>query len=183
MIMAEEGFLVTTLPHTAAAGAPFHLSLFITHRLTPDGASGFVSDFPRVADWTALVGQSALTLTGHRAGGAVVTIPATMLTNVLQPDLWPRVFPGDLTVLPWQVPDHTATPWRTFAAHRMQAHALLMHAAAMAGSPTAAPSVSGNPLTRVLLSGLGLGQFESRLTVEDVLNPDLDRRITALLDG
>ena len=182
MIMAEEGFLVTTLPHTAAAGAPFHLSLFITHRLTPDGASGFVSDFPRVADWTTLVGQSTLTLTGHSAGGAVVTIPATMLTDVLQPDLWPRVFPSDLTVLPWQVPNHTATPWRTFAAHRMQAHALLMHAAAMAASPTAAPSVSGNPLTRVLLSGLGLGQFESRLSVEDVLNPDMDRHITALLD-
>jgi hypothetical protein len=182
MTMAEEGFLVTTLPHTAVAGAPFHLSLFITHRLTPDGASGFVSDFPRVADWTALVGRSGLTLTGHTAGGAVVTIPATMLTDVLQPDLWRRVFPGDLTVLPWQVPNHTATPWRTFAAHRMQAHALLMHAAAMAASPTAPPSVSGNPLTRSLLTGLGLGQREGRISIEDVLNPDLDDRVTRYLD-
>jgi hypothetical protein len=182
MIMAEESFLVTALPHSAAEAARFHVSLFITHRLTPDGASGVVSDFPNVADWTERVGKATLTLRGHSAGGAVVTIPATMLTDVLEPDLWPRVFPGDLTVLPWQVPNHTATPWRTFAANRMQSHALLMHAAAMVASPTALPSVSGNPLTRAIFAGLGLGQREGRFTVEDVLDPDWDNRVTAFLD-
>ena len=30
---------------------------------------------------------------------------------------------------PWRAPDHTAVPWRTFPAHRMQQHALFVHAA------------------------------------------------------
>ena len=36
--MATESYLVTALPYSASPGEKFHVSLFITHRLTPDGA-------------------------------------------------------------------------------------------------------------------------------------------------
>ncbi len=185
--MAEESFLLTALPHSAADGAPFHLSLFVTHRLTPDGpggpkAVGKVSDFPRVADWTGLLSTSTLTLTGRTAGGATVTLPATMLLDGLDASLWPRVFPPGLDVRPWRVPDHTAVPWRTFAAHRMQSHALLVHFISLVASPTEPPGVEANPLTGSLLSALGLGRHEGRVTVDDVLDPDMDRSVTKRLD-
>jgi hypothetical protein len=56
--MPVESFLVTALPHRADAGARRHLSLFVTHRLTPDGPRGVLSDFPNVSDWTTLLASA-----------------------------------------------------------------------------------------------------------------------------
>ena len=44
--MATESFLVTALPHSADPAEPFHVSLFVTHRLTPDGAEGVAGRLP-----------------------------------------------------------------------------------------------------------------------------------------
>jgi hypothetical protein len=182
--MATESFLVTALPHSADTADPFHVSLFVTHRLTPDGAEGVVGDFPTVADWTARLADARIDLRGQRAGGQVVDIDVTPLLGPLEPALWPQVFPARLPVLPWQPPNHTAVPWRTFPAHRMQQHALLVHAASLYSSPVAAPTVSGNALTRPLLATLGLDIGRQGLTVEQILdnNSRWDERITAIYD-
>lgn len=188
--MSTEAFLVTALPHSAAPGRDFHVALFVTHRLTPDGDDkAVVADFPTVARWTEALESSSIQLVGRRASGEIVKIPVTPLLDVLEPSLWPRVFPGDLPVRPWQTPEHTDVPWRTYPAHRMQQHALFVHAASLFSSPVAAPTVADNALTGLLFQALGLGNLlESlggKLTVDALLGArgkSIDREITDRLD-
>ncbi len=178
--MPTESFLVTALPHSAAPDEEFHVSLFITHRLTPDATKGVVADFPRIVDWTSRLATADFSLQGRTSGGTIVAVPVTPLLDALDPDLWPKVFPKDLAVLPWQVPDHTAVPWRTFAAHRMQQHALLTHAVSMFSSPTAPPTASGNALTPFLLAAMGVNR--DRFTIEDAIDGGFDAEITERFD-
>jgi hypothetical protein len=178
--MATEAFLVTALPYSAAPDESFHVSLFVTHRLTPDGAVGALGEFPAVRDWTAHLQDAQITLRGGAAGGAEFDIPVMPRLDALDPTLWPRVFPAELPVRPWQVPNHTDVPWRSFPAHRMQQHALLVHGASIFSSPVNSPSVKGNALTQPLLQALGLDARELRLTrVIDGLH---DKGITEKLD-
>jgi hypothetical protein len=181
--MATESFLVTTLPRTADPARSVHLSLFVTHRLTPDGAQGVVGDFAVVSDWTTAVAGAEFELRA-RAGGTAFTIPITADLDRLDPSLWPRVFPADLAVRPWQTPDLAATEWRTFPAHRMQDHALLAHAASVFSSPVGSPGVQGNVLTGFVMDALGLGQFERRLPLDVLLGDevDIDQWATDYLD-
>ncbi|HWD60932.1 MAG TPA: hypothetical protein VG369_00430, partial [Humibacter sp.] len=148
-----ESFLVTALPYSADPTSRRHVSLFVTHRLTPDGPQGVVDDFEHVRNWTGRLASADFQVSG-RVGGASHPIPVTAVLDVLQPDLWPRVFPARLPVLPWQTPDPTSAPWRTFPAHRMQAHALLAHGLSLLSSPVDSPTVAGNILARSLLTQL-----------------------------
>lgn len=181
--MATESFLVTALPYSAAPGEAFHVSLFVSHRLTPDGAEGKMSAFAHVRDWTAAVASAGteFRLRGGRANGTVVDIPVTPLLDVLEPALWPQVFPAGFPVRGRKVPEHTAVPWRTFPAHRMQHHALLVHAAAMASSPVAPPSVKGNILTDPLLNTLGIDRRE--LPLEAIIEGRFDHVVSKRIDG
>ena len=72
--MATESWLVTALPYSASSADPFHVSLFVTHRLTPDGAQGKVGDFPNVRDWTARLAQARIRLRGGADRGASSTL-------------------------------------------------------------------------------------------------------------
>jgi hypothetical protein len=198
--MATESFLVTALPHSAGPAAEFHVSLFVTHRLMPDGAEGVVADFPHVVDWPDRLAGAVFGLQGRTSAGGTVKIPVTPQLSVLEPKLWPRVFPADLVVRPWETPEPTAIPWQTFPAHRMQQHSLLTHAGSLFSSPILAPTPAGNVLITPppeiaqggspLLSALGLGQFTGFLTVDGFLSdeindrpvPQLDRITTQYLD-
>lgn len=182
--MAVESFLVTALPRSADPAETVHVSLFVTHRLTPDAQEGVVADFPHIVDWADRLADAQVGLVGHTGGGGTAAIPVTPDLGALRPTVWPRVFPADLTVRPWQTPDLTAVPWRTFPAHRMQQHALLVHAASIFSSPVAPPSVRGNALTVPVMNAIGLGQWSRRLRVEDLFDDELrlDERATAFLD-
>ena len=188
--MSTESFLVTALPYSADPGSPRHLSLFVTHRLTPDGAQGVVGDFAHVRDWTAGLAGASITVTG-RVGAAPVSVPVTPLLDVLEPDLWSRVFPPDLVVLPWQTPNPTAVPWRTFPAHRMQAQSLLAHVLSLLSSPVSPPLASESVLANSLMQSLydlptggGADGNNRRVSVDFVLEhiEDIDRRVSAMLD-
>ena len=78
----------------------------------------------------------------------------------------------------------TDAPWRTFPAHRMQQHALLVHAAGMFSSPVVSPTVRGNALTDPLLGAIGYGHLRRGLSVDALLRgaSDMDSRATKLLD-
>ena len=182
--MATESFLVTALPRSADPDQRVHLSLFVTHRLTPDGPAGVVGDFPTVSAWTARLARARIRLVGRTSGGGLVAIPVTADLSPLTDSLWPLVFPADLAVHPWMTRDMTDVPWRTFPAHRMQQHALMVHAAGMFSSPVASPTVKGNALTDPLLTAIGYGHLRRGLTVEGLLSQarDMDARATRLLD-
>ena len=69
--MATESFLVTALPHSADPAEKVHVSLFVTHRLTPDGARrGRRRTSPTVSDWTARLARARVRLVGRTSGGA-----------------------------------------------------------------------------------------------------------------
>ena len=182
--MATESFLVTALPRSADPNERVHVSLFVTHRLTPDGAVGDVGDFPTVSAWTARLARARIRLVGRTSGGGLVAIPVTADLSPLTDSLWPLVFPPDLAVHPWMTRDMTDAPWRTFPAHRMQQHALMVHAAGMFSSPVVSPTVKGNALTDPLLTAIGYGHLRRGLSVETLLRQatDMDARATRLLD-
>lgn len=177
-----ESFLVTALPFSADPAQHRHISLFITHRLTPNDAQGEVGDFPNIARWTDLLAGSTVTVTGHTSGGAARAIAVTPQWAQLDTTLWPRVFSEDLPVLPWNTPDPASKQWRTFPAHRMQAHALTAHALSTYSSPVTPPSTSQSLLAAPLLQAL----FHVRdSSVAHLLEsqPELDARVTKLLDS
>ncbi|MGH9222304.1 MAG: hypothetical protein ACRD2W_00530 [Acidimicrobiales bacterium] len=180
--MATESFLVTALPYSASADEPFHVSLFVSHRLTPDGAQGELSDFPHVADWTAMVADPATSfrLRGGLANGTTVDIPVVPVLGIVDPGLWRQVFPPDFPVRPWKVPNHTAVPWRTFPAHRMQQHALFAHAASIVSSPVVPPSAKGSIFADLVLRTFGLDKRE--LPLEAVIDGRIDTIVTRQLD-
>ncbi|MBM3678299.1 MAG: hypothetical protein FJW96_10525 [Actinobacteria bacterium] len=143
--MAVESFLVTALPRSADPAEEVHVSLFVTHRLTPDRGEGVVGDFPNVADWTKRLAAAKIGLVGRTGGGTTLAIPVTPALAALRPAIWPQVFPADLPVRPWRTPELTAVPWRSFPAHRMQQHALLVHAISLFSSPVSSPTVRAMP--------------------------------------
>ncbi|MCB0907877.1 MAG: hypothetical protein KDB63_12255, partial [Nocardioidaceae bacterium] len=181
--MVTESFLVTALPRTADPDQQVHVSLFVSHRLTPDGAEGVLGDFAHVSDWTSELLGAEVALVGY-VGGVAHPIPATPLLGVLETAVWPRVFPEKLTVRAWQTADPASLEWRSFPAHRMQQHALLAHAGALFSSPVDSPPVGGNALTGLLLGAIGLGQFERRLPLDLLLGDevDIDEWATNFLD-
>ena len=52
--------LATALPYSLADDAPFHLTVFVTHKLV--GRRRCLSDFPAAADWPTTLAGCSLTL-------------------------------------------------------------------------------------------------------------------------
>jgi hypothetical protein len=151
--MVVESFLVTALPYTARAGADVHVSLFVTHRLTPDDpAGGVLGDFPHVVDWGQRVTDAEVRLEGSDGQ----PIPVTVVPQVV-PDRWPKVFPADLPVRGFPTPELGDAPWRTFPASRMDGYARTVHALAALLSPVERPAMLDTvlPLALVALPGAG----------------------------
>ena len=146
--MGVESFLVTALPYSADPAEDFHVSLFVTHRLTPTGGGeGTLAEFPNVVDWAIKVGDAAFQLTGSDGK----SVPVTALVEKIVPDWWNRVFPKDLLVRPWETPELAAVPWRTFPAHKMDAYSRLTHTFTALLSPVGPPSVIEKLLPAVAL--------------------------------
>jgi hypothetical protein len=73
--MPTESFLATALPYSADPDDPFHVSVFVTHRLTPDGARGTLADFPHVVDWTARLAGAQLGCVASTQAGPYARSP------------------------------------------------------------------------------------------------------------
>lgn len=180
--MPIESFLVTALPHSADPTAPFHVSLYVGHRLTPDGGSGVVGDFPHVSSWTAQLDDAEITLWGHRPGQPPERIPADVVTP-RQPALWAKTFPKRLAVLPWETKDPTATPWQTYPAHRMDVHARRVHEEAMVSSPVVAPKPTDLTILDDLLESMHFPSRQRILGFDDRTGRRGHHSIDRLLDS
>ncbi|MCW2776716.1 MAG: hypothetical protein JWN17_441, partial [Frankiales bacterium] len=151
--MPSESFLVTALPHSADPAAPFHVSLYVGHRLVPDGPQGVVGDFPHVRDWTSQLDGAEVVLWGRRPGSQPEQVPARVV-SARQASLWPEVFPPDLLVQPWETKDPTSLPWQTFPASRMDSHARRTHEEAIVSSPVRPPAPTDLTFLDDLLTSL-----------------------------
>lgn len=163
--MATTRLMTTVLPHSVAPDADFHVSLFFTHRLIPDGAAGTLTDFPVLIDWPGALSGAQITL---RVNGSPDPIACRPLTAVLNPAGWAAAFPASTTVTPFPAPKITqGAPWQSFPASAMGDHGLDAHYASVFSSPVTPPSVSSSRLATAVLAycrridGIGplLGEF------------------------
>lgn len=148
--MTTTRFLATALPHSLAADADFHLSVFFTHRLTPEAQGATLTDFPDAQAWVKTLQAGSLELiTDTRPDG----IPVRWVSTPEAGD-WEAVFPADTPVAGFTTPDVTARPWETYPAHLMEAHALDVHLGSAIASPLVPPPVQGNPVAEGVLNEL-----------------------------
>ncbi len=145
--MAVERFTVVALPYSADDDAPFHVSLFISPQLTPDGDESPLGAFPTFVDWARVLSGAAIGLS-NQAG----PLDVEPLLDVVEPDVWRAVFPEDTPVRGQAPPDWRQRHWRTFRAGEVHDSAKLISAISMAINPTApgAPDPQADPLVLLM---------------------------------
>ena len=181
----SESFMVTALPYSAAPGEDFHVSLFVSFRLAPDGHLG---DFARVSKWTAQLPAAKIALYGgsKQDGSDRHQIAATPRLDELRSDLWPKVFPSSLEVRAWKPASFTKEQWQSFSAHRFDEHAAHLHDVAMLVPSLELPGVAETQIlgyVEQMLAGTQLAAND--LTVDALLDPmsPIGEAISKQLDG
>jgi hypothetical protein len=149
--MSTELFTVVALPHSVAAGADFHVSLFVSPRLTPDTAEAELQEFEHFPHWAAVVADAEIELFDQT--GPIATTP---ILAPLSSAVWDAVFPPDTPVRGPVGPDFDDRRWRTFRAAELHDAAKLLHLTAMFADPTSPPLPSIHPLGRLM------GRFGAR---------------------
>jgi hypothetical protein len=146
--MVTERFTVVALPHSVDADAPFHVSLFVSPQLGPDGQRTRLRRFRHFPHWAAVLKDATFELRDQ-----IGSIPANPLLRPATPRVWDAVFPPDTPVRPPGDLDFTDRRWRTFRAGEVHDDAKLLHVAAMYADPTSPPLPSVHPLGQILGRG------------------------------
>src|SRR5512145_553485 len=149
--MPTERFAVIALPHSCAGDAAFHVSLFVSPTLVPDGAEGTLADFTLFPDWTRTLLESASFELFDDQGA----MAATPVLDSLAPEVWTAAFPPDTPVRGRALPAWQARRWRTFRAGYLHDAGKLLHLTAMFADPTSPPAPSAHPLRAPLVALLG----------------------------
>ena len=113
--MAQERLLLSVLPLTVRSGSHHHLSLHVAPRLTPDTSEAALDSFAIFSGWA-----SAARLATWRIKSGNSVIAATPLIEIIDADLWQRVFPGDTPVRGPRIDTFKGRTFRSFDAR--QAH-------------------------------------------------------------
>jgi hypothetical protein len=172
MSMATELLTVVALPHSVATGADFHVSVFVSPRLTPDSAEGKLEDFDHFPHWAKLLaGDAAFELFDQ-----IGPIKVEPILKPLDPDLWDAVFPPATPVRAPRDLDFSDRHWRTFRAAEIHDAAKLLHVVAMFADPTSPPRPSVHPLGR-LMGQLGVTSTHRREYDESEITRTLDEAI------
>ncbi len=170
--MATELFTVVALPHSVAAGAEYHVSLFVSPRLTPDAAEGELQEFSHFPHWAkVLEGDATVELFDQI--GPIAVQPSL---GPLDRNLWDAIFPPDTPVRAPRDLDFSERHWRTFRAGEIHDAAKLLHVVAMFSDPTSPPLPSIHPLGR-LMGQLGVGSTHRREYDESEITRAFDRLI------
>ncbi|MEV0354934.1 hypothetical protein AB0H71_02625 [Nocardia sp. NPDC050697] len=159
--------MVTVLPHSIAPDAPCHLSLFLTHRLSP-GETGSLADIAAMANWVAALRTARITL---RTDAGTVT--GTPVLDPLDESAWATAFPPETPVRGFPAPVTTNAPWKSYPANRLPEHALEAHYVSAFSSPVTRPSPGGSRLARAILAVL------DRTIATDGEAPNLRRTLDA----
>ena len=173
--MVTERFTVVALPHSVSTGADFHVSLFVSPQLTPDGPRAKLRRFHHFPHWAGSLKDA-----GFELWDQIGPIPTTPLLGPVSPAAWDAVFPPDTPVRAPHDLDYGDRHWRTFRAGEVHDDAKLLHVAAMYADPTSPPPPSVHPLTGLLgRTGLVEGGISVRATGRREYD---ESRITAVLD-
>ncbi|MCK0113416.1 hypothetical protein MWU75_14800 [Ornithinimicrobium sp. F0845] len=148
--MTTTRFLATALPYSLAKDAPFHCSVFFTHRLTPEQPDATLADFPDAERWVRTLLEGRLVLVTDTAPDG---IPVRFVSTPDQ-DHFAAVFPADTPVAGFSTPTVTDQPWTSYPAHAMEGHAVATHIGSINHSPLTPPGVHGNPVVEAVFDQL-----------------------------
>ncbi len=171
--MATERFVVTVLPYSVGAGEKFHVSLYVTPRLTPDGGSQPLRTFPLFANFgRAVAGDVEFVLTDDTGFRYQVT-----RASEVDQTLWQELFPPDTVVRGRQPLKFSGRVWRSFSAKRSAVLSKGIHAISMLTSPIDLPTPQRSPVS------LGLRRAMQRLKLYPERESFDERVVTDRLDA
>ena len=160
--MNREQIVLTALPLTVAADAPFHLSVHVAPKLTPAAPEAMLQEFAAFAAWAQAMAGATLVLR-DQAG----PLAAERVSQV-KPELWPRIFPPATTpVRRPQYGDLHTRRWRSFPVKTVHDLAAL----------TAVGAALWFPLDPPRLDGLGREDLVRRM-IEDLSGRRLEHSRT-----
>ena len=134
--------VVVALPHSTREEDGFHVSLFVSPKLVPDGAEGKLNEHKAFVNWTRKLARAAITLRDQDG-----PIECEALLDRTEPTVWPKVFRPSTLVRGQAVPDWSDRDFNSFDARNVTTLAKAIHAAGMLASPTSPPRVAEHPLT------------------------------------
>jgi hypothetical protein len=140
--MPTEIFSVCALPYSCASDADFHVSLFVSPKLTPDNPLDELQTFSVFPHWATVVKDEVTVELFDQTG----PIEATPLLGGVKPKVWDAAFPPDTPVNGRSVPKWQQRRWRTFDARTVHDFGKAVHLATMYSSPTAPPAPDDHPL-------------------------------------
>ena len=135
-------FVVVALPHSAREDDEFHVSLFVSPKLEPDGDEGKLNEHKAFVNWTRKLARATFTLRDQNG-----TIDCEALLDRTDPTVWPKAFRPSTPVRGQAVPDWSNRTFHSFDARNVTTLAKTIHAAGMLASPTRPPTVAEHPLT------------------------------------
>ena len=144
-LMPTEIFSVCALPHSCAADADFHVSLFVSPQADAGRAPRRAADVLAVPALGRDVVKDEVTVELFDQAGP---IEATPLLGAVKPTVWDSAFPPDTPVKGRPVPDWQQRRWRTFDARTVHDFGKAVHLATMYPSPTAPPAPDDHPARR-----------------------------------
>jgi hypothetical protein len=148
--MATTRLMATVLPYSVDPADPFHVSVFISHRL---GDGGTLVDYPAMVNWVKTLKAATITLRSAEAGAT--PIPCTAQLGKTSESAWETAFPPDTAVVDYPEPKPSGQDWKSFPANRIPDHVLDVHHASALWSPIDRPRSVGNPLADGLLDVFG----------------------------
>jgi hypothetical protein len=140
--------LATALPHSLADDAPFHLTVFLTHKLV---GGALLSDFHAAADWVGTLAGCTFTLATSLDPNTALPLRVVSTADAAS---WAAVLPPGTPVDAFPTPALSEETWRTNPASRMSDHAVDLHLAAITAAPTRRPGLAGDPVAGGLLETL-----------------------------
>ncbi|MBB3695269.1 hypothetical protein [Sphingomonas sp. BK580] len=150
--MNREQIVLSALPFTAAADAPFHVSIHVAPKLTPAAPEAPLAEFAVFSHWAAAIAGTTLTLRDQSG------VLATARVAAPDPSLWDRVFAPDTPVRRPGYGDLHLREWRSFPVRQVHDLAALTAIGAALWFPTEPPSLAGlgrgDPL-RAVIDALG----------------------------
>jgi hypothetical protein len=149
--MATVRLMTTVLPHSVDPAADYHVSLFFTHRLVPDGPDQTLAAFSALANWPAALRSATIEL---HVDNQPSPLACTPLTDVLSDAAWQAAFPAHTPVTDFPHESTTGADWHSYPASAMAEHTLQAHYASVFSSPVTPPPVSRSRLADAVLGYL-----------------------------
>lgn len=140
--MAGEDFTVIALPRSTDPEREFHVSLFVSPRLTPNKAKGRLAEFDHFKRWSELLAEGGAEISLF-AGSQSDRVVAKPLLDRIGPELWAKVFPGDTAVRPRPLPEPPKQSLVSYPVHMIDRDALILHSIALTQEPVDHPTPTG----------------------------------------